>query len=77
MAGAVFVFVLSLGFYITPELMGGGRTIMVAMLVQRNIDIYSEFGAASAVAFVLLGLTLFILWAADRIVPIERILGEK
>jgi putative spermidine/putrescine transport system permease protein len=76
-AGAVFVFVLSLGFYITPELMGGGRTIMVAMLVQRNIDIYSQFGAASAVAIVLLVLTLLILWIADRFVPVERILGEK
>ena len=77
LAGAVFVFVLSLGFYITPELMGGGRTIMVAMLVQRNIDIYSQFGAASAVAMVLLAVTLLILWIADRVVPIERILGQR
>jgi putative spermidine/putrescine transport system permease protein len=76
-AGAVFVFVLSLGFYITPELMGGGRTIMVSMLVQRNIDLYSQFGAASAVAFVLLLITVLILWLADKIVPIERILGER
>ncbi len=76
-AGGVFVFVLSLGFYITPELMGGGRVIMVSMLVQRNIELYSQFGAASAVAFVLLLLTMLILWLADKVVPVERILGEK
>jgi putative spermidine/putrescine transport system permease protein len=76
-AGAVFVFVLSLGFYITPELLGGGRTVMVSMLVQRNIDLYFQFGAASAVALVLLALTLLILWVADRVVPLNKILGER
>ncbi len=76
-AGGVFVFVLSLGFYITPELLGGGRVIMVSMLVQRNIELYFQFGAASAVALVLLAATFIVLWIADKIVPIERILGEK
>jgi putative spermidine/putrescine transport system permease protein len=77
LAGSAFVFVLSLGFYITPELLGGGRTVMVAMLVQRNVDLYFQFGAASAVAFVLLVMTLLILWVADRFVPIGRILADR
>jgi putative spermidine/putrescine transport system permease protein len=77
MAGAVFVFVLSLGFYITPELLGGGRTVMVSMLVQRNIDLYFQFGSASAVAFVLLAATLLILWLADRFVPLGKILADR
>ena len=76
-AGGIFVFVISLGFYITPELLGGGRTIMVSMLVQRNIELYFQFGAASAVALVLLAATFTVLLIADRIVPVERILGEK
>jgi putative spermidine/putrescine transport system permease protein len=77
LAGSAFVFVLSLGFYITPELLGGGRTVMVSMLVQRNIDLYFQFGAASAVAFVLLAMTLGVLWVADRFVPIGKILAER
>jgi putative spermidine/putrescine transport system permease protein len=77
LAGSAFVFVLSLGFYITPELLGGGRTVMVSMLVQRNIDLYFQFGAASAVAFVLLAMTLLVLWVADRFVPLGRILGDR
>jgi len=76
-AGSVFVFVLSLGFYITPELLGGGRTVMVSMLVQRNIDLYFQFGSASAVAFVLLAATLLILWLADRVVPLGKILADR
>jgi putative spermidine/putrescine transport system permease protein len=76
-AGGVFVFVLSLGFYITPELLGGGRTVMVSMLVQRNIDLYFQFGSASAVAFVLLAATLLILWLGDRVVPLGKILADR
>ncbi|HEX8543713.1 MAG TPA: ABC transporter permease, partial [Pseudomonas sp.] len=37
MAGSILVFVICLGFFITPELLGGGRTILVSMLVQRNV----------------------------------------
>ena len=45
---------LCLGFYITPELLGGGRTIMVSMVVSRNVELYNHWGAASAVGVVLL-----------------------
>ena len=54
LAGSTLVFVLCLGFYITPELLGGGRTIMVSMLVSRNVELYDQWGAASAVGVVLL-----------------------
>ena len=54
LAGTTLVFVLCLGFYITPELLGGGRTIMVSMLVSRNVELYNQWGAASAVGVVLL-----------------------
>ena len=54
LAGCTLVFVLCLGFYITPELLGGGRTVMVSMLVSRNVELYNQFGAASAVGVVLL-----------------------
>src|SRR5262249_26323349 len=58
-AGIVLVFTISLGFYVTPELMGGGRVVMVSMLVQRNVEIYSQWGAASSVAVILLVFVLF------------------
>jgi putative spermidine/putrescine transport system permease protein len=77
LAGGILVFVLCLGFYITPELLGGGRTVMVAMLVQRNVEIYHQFGAASSVAFALLFLVIAVLWITDRFVAVERIFGER
>ncbi|SMO80648.1 ABC transporter permease [Paracoccus laeviglucosivorans] len=76
-AGSVLVFVLTLGFYITPELLGGGRTFLVSMLVSRNIEIYNEWGAASSISVVLLVMVFAIFRLASMIIPFERIMGTK
>lgn len=77
LAGSTMVFVLCLGFYITPELLGGGRTVMVSMLVSRNVELYNQFGAASAVAVVLLVSVLLIFLIASRFISLDRMLGQK
>jgi putative spermidine/putrescine transport system permease protein len=77
LAGCTMVFVLCLGFYITPELLGGGRTVMVSMLVSRNVELYNQFGAASAVAVVLLLSVLAIFFVVSRFISLDRILGQK
>ncbi|WP_213880338.1 ABC transporter permease [Pseudomonas sp. dw_358] len=77
MAGSILVFVICLGFFITPELLGGGRTILVSMLVQRNVELYQAWGAASAVGLVLLLVVFLIFWGINRFIPIERILGAR
>jgi putative spermidine/putrescine transport system permease protein len=77
LAGGTLVFVLSLGFYITPELLGGGRTIMVSMLVSRNVELYNQWGAASAVGVVLLLGVAIIFLVVSRFIPLDRVLGQK
>ena len=77
LAGSTLVFVLSLGFYITPELLGGGRTIMVSMLVSRNVELYDQWGAASAVGVALLVAVGVIFFAVSRFIPLDRVLGQK
>ncbi|MCY0389114.1 ABC transporter permease [Robbsia sp. Bb-Pol-6] len=77
MAGVTLVFILSLGFYITPELMGGGKSVMVSMVVSRNVEIYNSWGAASAVSVVLLLCVFAIFYIASRFVPLEKTLGAK
>jgi putative spermidine/putrescine transport system permease protein len=77
LAGSTLVFVLSLGFYITPELLGGGRTIMVSMLVSRNVELYNQWGAASAVGVVLLLGVAIIFLVVGRFIPLDRVLGQK
>ena len=77
LAGCTLVFVLSLGFYITPELLGGGRTVRVSMLVSRNVELYDQWGAASAVGMVLLAAVGLIFFAVSRVIPLDRVLGQK
>lgn len=76
-AGLTLVFVLTLGFYITPELLGGGRTIMISMVVSRNVELYNQWGAASAVGVVLLVCVLAIFAIVSRIIPLDKMLGQK
>jgi putative spermidine/putrescine transport system permease protein len=76
-AGAVLVFVLSLGFYITPAVLGGGRTLMVSILIERNVNLFFEWGAASSLAMLFAGIVLFFFWLLSRLLPIEQLFGGK
>ncbi|MBZ9990639.1 ABC transporter permease [Mesorhizobium sp. BH1-1-5] len=60
-SGVVIVFVLCLGFFVTPALMGGGKVIMWAMRMEQTTSLYSNWGAGAALGVVLLGVTLALL----------------
>jgi len=74
-AGSVIVFILCLGFYITPAVLGGGKVIMVSNQIANDIEMFFNWGAASALGVVLLALTLVLLWLAGRLMRLDRMLG--
>ena len=76
-AGIVIVFVLCLGFYVTPALLGGGRVMMWSMQIERNVSYYGDWGAASALGVVLLVLTLGILWVLGRVIGFDKLTGAR
>ena len=65
-AGAVLVFVLSLGFFITPALLGGGRVIMIAVLIEQQVREALNWPFAAALSAVLLAATLAVYTLAQR-----------
>lgn len=65
-AGAVIVFVLSLGFYITPALLGGGRVIMIAVLIEQQVRETLNWPFAAALSAVLLAFTFAVYALAQR-----------
>lgn len=76
-AGVIIVFILCLGFYVTPALLGGGRVMMWSMQIERNVTYHSDWGAASALGVVLLAMALAIFWAVGRVIGFQRMLGGK
>ena len=74
-AGSTIVFILCLGFYITPAMLGGGKVIMVANRVASDVEMFFNWGAASALGVVLLVATMIVLAVAARLAPLSRIFG--
>jgi len=60
-SAAALVFVSALGFFITPALLGGPRDVLLSMLIERQVNDLTNWGFGSALAVVLLGLTLLVL----------------
>lgn len=57
-AGAILVFILTLGFFITPAILGGGRVPMIANMLDLLINRLPRWEVAAAISTVLLVLTL-------------------
>src|SRR5262252_8095463 len=57
-SGCVLVFLIALGFYITPAMLGGLRDSMIAMLIESQITQLVNWGFAATAAVVLLAVTL-------------------
>ncbi|MEX5214618.1 MAG: ABC transporter permease [Nitrospiraceae bacterium] len=66
-AGSVLVFVASLGAYLTPDLLGGARTMMMGNLLQHEFLVVRDWPLGSAFSMVLLVLVLLALWAFRRV----------
>ena len=77
LAGSLIVFVLCLGFYVTPAVLGGGRVVMVATQITAILEHQFDWGAASALGVVLLFATLIILYAAARLLKFDTVLFGK
>ena len=75
-AGITVVFVLCLGFFVTPAVLGGGKVIMVSMKIETLIDLFFNFGTASALGVVLLVLTLAVLFLAQKLLNLDKVLGS-
>ena len=72
-AGIVLVFILSLGFFVTPALLGGGKVQMLAQRIESTITVYSNWGAASALGVVLLLMALAMIWLMNRAFGLDKL----
>lgn len=76
-AGGLLVFILSLGFFITPALMGGQQDTMISMVIENQIETYFDWGFAAALSSVLLVCTLLLFWLYQRVVGLEKLFEAR
>jgi len=70
LAGAAFVFLLALGFFITPALLGGPHNLTAAMLIDSFVNERLVWPLAAAASFILLFMVLAVLMIASRFVAV-------
>jgi putative spermidine/putrescine transport system permease protein len=74
-SGSLIVFILALGFFITPALMGGPSDVMIAMLVERAVEVTFDWASAAIMSVLLLGATLGLYAIYYRVTDLRRMMG--
>jgi len=72
-AGALLVFIISVGYYITPALVGGTDGQMISNLIAFHMQQSGNWGLAAALGSLLLVLILALYWTYDRLVGARNI----
>jgi putative spermidine/putrescine transport system permease protein len=74
-AATVLVFIFSLGFYITPAILGGGRVVMIAEYIRVSFEETLRWGYATMLATTLLILLTVLLAVLARLVDLKKVFG--
>ena len=71
-AGALLCFILAIGYYITPALVGGQDGQMISNIIDFHMRRSLNWNLAAALGLVLLVFVLFLFWVYDRVVGIDN-----
>lgn len=72
-AGSALVFILSLGFFVTPALLGGPRNLTLSTLIDQKFRALFDFGGAAVMGLVLLAAVLVLMALAERLFGVSRV----
>ncbi|WP_052947854.1 ABC transporter permease [Aneurinibacillus tyrosinisolvens] len=76
LSGSLLVFILAMGYFITPALLGGSKNMMISMLIQNNVSTTLNWNLASALALVLFVVTLLLLFLSYLLTRNNPVLKE-
>ncbi len=72
-AGSILVFILSIGYYITPEIVGGTKGVFISNRIAYHISSSLNWGLAAALGTILLAVVLLLYWCYDKVVGIDNV----
>ena len=71
-AGGILVFIIAIGYYITPALVGGTTGTLISNFIAYHMSVSLNWGLAAALGVILLGLVLALYIIYDKIVGIDN-----
>ncbi|WP_126975657.1 ABC transporter permease [Frigidibacter oleivorans] len=71
-AGSLLVFILAVGYYITPALVGGASGQLISNLIAYHMQDSLNWSMAAALAAILLAIVLMLYWLYDRLIGIDN-----
>ncbi|WP_373049825.1 ABC transporter permease [Thalassovita aquimarina] len=72
-AGSVLVFILAIGYYITPEIVGGNTGTFISNRIAYHISSSLNWGLGAALGSILLAVVMLLYWVYDKIVGIDNV----
>jgi putative spermidine/putrescine transport system permease protein len=72
-AGGLLVFVLAIGYFITPELVGGSDGLLIGHFIAFHLKTTLNWGLCAALGAILLAVMLVLYWVYNKVVGIENI----
>ena len=72
-AGALLVFIISIGYYITPAIVGGTEGQMISNIIAFHMQSSNNWELAAALGSLLLALIIALYWVYDRFVGVNNI----
>jgi putative spermidine/putrescine transport system permease protein len=73
----VLVFISSLGFYVTPALLGGPANLTTGTLIAQEFNDLLDFGTASAMGVLLLAAIVVLYVLSDRLLGVSTHWGQR
>lgn len=75
--GSLMVFVMGLGFFVTPALLGGPQDVVISVLIENQVTYILNWGFAFAIAIVLCAITMVMVYFYNRYMGILKVVGGQ
>jgi len=75
--GSLMVFVMGLGFFVTPALLGGPQDVVISVLIENQVNYILNWGFAFAISMVLCLIALIMVYLYNRYMGILRVVGGE
>ncbi|PYG88739.1 putative spermidine/putrescine transport system permease protein [Ruminiclostridium sufflavum DSM 19573] len=72
-AGSILVFVMGIGYFVTPSLLGGSNDAMISQLIQVQVSKLLNWQFSSAVSIILLAISLVVLYVSKKLMKVDKL----